>query len=188
MCVCWSLSKCCWHWLAQSVCCPLIQTNTESNLVLKLDLNPVYLSLLFCLFLGFLLLVLAARQVIISAGQSWTACGFPGRLTALLDFLLIPFSVRLFGRDTILKSIVFKKKKKSEISFLITSSETGKERSRNISVTTETCVYKVGGCWYQLESEQLLICRSRHGFVPFDTADTWRCWSFPHQKPGRQSF
>lgn len=85
-----------------------------------------------------------------------------------------------------LKPIVFKITAKSIL--MITSSETGKERSKNISVTTETCVHKVGVCWYQLETEQLVICTSCHGFVPFDTADTLWCWSFLPQKPGRPSF
>lgn len=57
--------------------------------------NPLYLGLLFCLFLGFLLLVLAAGRVIISTGKSWAARG----LTAALYFFLILLSVCLLGND-----------------------------------------------------------------------------------------
>lgn len=57
--------------------------------------NPLYLGLLFCLFLGFLLLVLAAGGVIISAGKSWAA----GGLTAALYFFLILLSVCLLRND-----------------------------------------------------------------------------------------
>lgn len=149
--------------------------------------SPHYLGLFFCLFLGFLLLVLAARQVIISAGQSWAACGLPGWLPAVLHFFLILLPVCLLGNDTILTTNRVQNICQYQFR-LITSSETGKDRSKNISVTMETCVYKVGVCWYQLETEQLDICTTCHGFVPFDTADTLWCWSFPPQKLGRQSF
>lgn len=68
-------------------------------------INPLYLGLLLCLFLGFLLLVLAAGRVIISAGKSRAACGLP----AALYFLLILLSVCLLGTDNIfLKPVVFK--------------------------------------------------------------------------------
>lgn len=63
--------------------------------------KQLYLGLLFCLFLGFLLLVLAAGRVIISAGKSWAARGLTAArgLMAALYFFLILLSVCLLGND-----------------------------------------------------------------------------------------
>lgn len=72
--------------------------------------------------------------------------------------------------------------------FFFTSSTTGRERSKNISVTTDTCRKKAVTAVRRTPPGKPLFVFFRLHCLPFCTADTLWCWSSPRQKLGRQSF